>query len=90
MSLVSTELNEWAFIEWALDQTGVVLANAKASPERGLDEESGEAGDDLLGCTWATEARVVSSPPLNGHRKRVLRAGFRAHSQSSCTALSLV
>lgn len=29
---------------------GVVLANAKASPEkRGLDEESGEAGDDLLG-----------------------------------------
>lgn len=41
---------------------GVVLANAKASPERGLDEESGEAGDDLLGCTWATEACVVSSP----------------------------
>lgn len=39
----------------------MVLANAKSSPERGLDEES-EAGDDLLGCTWATEARVASSP----------------------------
>ena len=55
----------------------MVLANAKACLERGLDEESGEAGDDSCWAAFGLPRRVWSAPPpLNGCRKGVLRAGF--------------
>lgn len=44
--------------------------------------------EKLVMTCWAAlglRRHVVSSLTLNGHRKRVLRAGFRAHNQSSCT-----